>query len=110
MEKFILDAKDKVNPEYYFSNISTEEIRVKSDIKNRDRLVWACIIIIVGSVSASYYIIFAVGYGKMQNLPDSFLHWIGAATIGTIISNILIVYKSFFPSQINSEKKFKKDN
>ncbi len=91
--------KEKLNPEKFIESycVGLVEKVTKSNIKIRQNLAWTCIGIIIFSVLASYFIIFFVGFGLMSNLPVGFLNWLGAATLGAIISNILIVYKSVFP-------------
>ena len=78
--------------------ISTDERKVLSDIRIREKLAWACVVIICFSTAATYAILFFVGFGIMC-LPEGLLNWLGAATVGTIISNIMIVFRGMFLPQ-----------
>ena len=100
MTRIIRDGKERIEPEKFIESIEVDYL--KHIVRVRERLVTSCIIIVSGSILATYAIVFLVGFGVMTNLPENFLHWLGAATIGTIISNILIVYKSLFPKEDES--------
>lgn len=96
---------EKVEPENLLDSVEVEliSIKVKSDTTIRKRLALTCIGIVVFSIIAAYIIIILVGVGMISELPDGFLNWLGAATIGTIITNVLIVYKSVFPTNNSTD-------
>ncbi len=99
------DPKEKKSSEQYVNQVIIE-MQVKktiSEIMIKKYLVWTCIGIIIFSVFATYCIIIAFGIGKLPSLPESFLHWLGAATIGAILSNILLVFRSIFPIKDSSD-------
>lgn len=100
--------KDKISSvEPVFESIQLDEIVKAKDalshIEFREKLVQTSIRIISFSIIATFLIIFFVGFGLMEDLPDGFLHWLGGATIAIIISNILIVYKYFFQYKNTNE-------
>ena len=105
------DPVEKVEPENLLDSVEAEliSIKVKSDTKIRERLALTCIGIVAFSIIATYVIIILVGIGMMSKLPDGFLNWLGAATIGTIITNVLIVYKSIFPTNNSADSSVGKD-
>lgn len=90
----IRHEKETLKVEKYLKNVHVE--RVRSTTKIRERLAWTCIGIVSISLIITYGIIILCGL-KIIELPESFLHWLGASTIGTIISNTLIVFRHIFP-------------
>ena len=54
-------------------------------------------VIMLISTICTYVIIFLQGFKIHEfSLPESFLNWLGAATIGTLISNTVFIYKNIY--------------
>jgi hypothetical protein len=72
------------------------ESKQQEHINSLQRFITYCSVIVFSvSIISTLALIFLIGF-KAVSLPDSFLNWLGGATIGELGGLLLIVYKSVF--------------
>jgi len=91
----VSDAREVENLE---PKLVVDRADVLRDLVTRS-LVWCFVI----SVGVTYPIIVFYGLGCLR-YPDSFLHWLGAATVGQTAGLLAVVIRSLFP-QISENKR-----
>jgi hypothetical protein len=108
-KKAMNKVKEKLQSEDYLESVTIKEYEGYGKVRIRDRLAWTCVGIIIFSILATYTIIVLAGIGLLPHLPKEFLKWLGVATIGTIITSVLIVYKSMFQTKESKDSSGKKE-
>lgn len=92
------------NTETFFEAVNEEVVRkevVRRGLDSRDWLTKASIAIMLKSSLLTFVLIFFQGFKiKGFTLPPEFLHWLGGATIGTLIANTLFLYKNLYNKSI----------
>jgi hypothetical protein len=75
-----------------------EEARARSDIKIREKLV--------GTTQGVIYISLLFGNGMflldglgILNLKDEIIKWVGGSVLASIVTNVLLPYRSMFPGR-----------
>jgi|SRR5690349_17555502 hypothetical protein len=86
----------RTEPEQLEPSGGVSDARVVSDTSLRESITYVLLLVFVCAAAASYVLIFLWGAGKLK-FPDSFAHWLGAATIGQTASLLVIIVKSLFP-------------
>jgi hypothetical protein len=79
-------------------------VEVLRDLVTR-ALIWCFVI----SVGVTYLIIVFYGLGCLR-YPDSFLHWLGAATVGQTAGLLGVVVKHLFPQVTDNKSKKQLDS
>ncbi len=85
---------DRVTPLNLISDVIVGELVHRH--KLRETITISLLILFGVSVLATYVLIFLWGWKKID-LPNGFVHWLGAATISQTASLLLIVTKNLFP-------------
>ena len=97
-----MDSKEILEP-YTLGDFKESDIKdrvVDSGLFLRKILTIVSTIIMLISTICTYCIIFLQGFKYHEfSLPESFLNWLGAATIGTLISNTVFIYKNIYDSR-----------
>jgi hypothetical protein len=71
--------------------------REMSNISLRELTTAVLLVVFSGSVAATYTLIFFWGFQKIK-LPNGFVHWLGAATVGQTASLLVLIVKNLFPA------------
>ena len=88
--------------------IGPEVLRDVSDIKLRELMAPVVLILFAGTVVATYVIIFLWGFRKIE-LPNSFVHRLGAATVGQTAGMLTVILKDLFPGHPGSRSPTRKN-
>ncbi len=68
-----------------------------SNISMREKTARWLLALFAFAVICTYALIFLWGWKKIS-LPDAFVHWLGAATVGQTAGLLLIIVRNLFPS------------